>query len=83
MKSRVASYELPIQGQEVVVLMPEAAEVLGLHQGKSGMLIDVLVPRWNDYSWVERHFIWSSGDKMEQSHDMGVQDRMRPSLRGG
>ncbi len=66
MKRRVASYDLPTQEQAVVVLMPEKAEVLGLHQGKFGMLLDVLMPR-GDFSWVEWHFLWNNGEDMDQT----------------
>ena len=79
MKKSVGSYELPTQEQEVIVSMPERAEVLGIHQGKYGMLIDALVPG-DDHSWVDWHFRWSNGERIDglSSEDYVASARVGP-----
>ena len=64
MKMSVGCYELSTREKDVVVQMPEGAEVLGIQQGRFGLLIVALV-RNDDHGWVDWRFRWNNGERVE------------------
>lgn len=63
MKKHVASFQLSTKQREVVIVMPESAEVLGLSDSGFGPRVDVLVSK--PEPWVEWRFRWNDGEGVE------------------